>query len=105
MNWSVPVMMALIFAAIGVSIIATTWIRAKHGYPLENSDGSVSTKLADTNAKLEAENKELKRQVSQLLERVSVLERIATDPAERTAREIEALRDVPLAIERDPTKA
>jgi cell division protein FtsB len=101
MNWSVLVMLALIFAAIGVSIVATTWIRAKHGYPLENADGTTSTKLADTNAKLEAENKELKQQVSQLLERVSVLERIATDPAERTAREIEALRDVPLAIDRE----
>jgi hypothetical protein len=28
-----------------------------------------------------------------LEERIAVLERIATDPAERTAREIEALRD------------
>ena len=32
-------------------------------------------------------------QVSRLEERIAVLERIATDPAERTAREIEALRD------------
>jgi hypothetical protein len=99
MNWSVPVMMALIFTAIAVSIIATTWIRAKHGYPLENADGTTSPKLAEANARLDAENKELKQHVGQLLERVAVLERIATDPAERTAREIESLRTLPPELE------
>ena len=39
------------------------------------------------------ENERLTGQVSRLEERIAVLERIATDPAERTAREIEALRD------------
>ncbi|MDQ4086502.1 MAG: hypothetical protein M3177_00575 [Pseudomonadota bacterium] len=41
---------------------------------------------------LETENAALKRQVGRLEERLAVLERIATDPAERTAREIESLR-------------
>ena len=39
-----------------------------------------------------AENAELKQQLKQLQERMAVMERIATDPAERTAREIESLR-------------
>jgi hypothetical protein len=39
------------------------------------------------------ENAGLKGQVSRLEERIAVLERIATDPAERTAREIEQLRN------------
>ena len=39
------------------------------------------------------ENDKLTGQVGRLEERIAVLERIATDPAERTAREIEALRD------------
>ena len=39
------------------------------------------------------ENEQLHGKVSRLEERIAVLERIATDPAERTAREIEALRD------------
>ena len=39
-----------------------------------------------------AENAHLKGQVGRLEERLAVLERIATDPAERTAREIESLR-------------
>ena len=41
---------------------------------------------------LSAENAHLKGQVGRLEERIAVLERIATDPAERTAREIEQLR-------------
>jgi len=41
---------------------------------------------------LTQENSGLKGQVSRLEERIAVLERIATDPAERTAREIEQLR-------------
>jgi hypothetical protein len=38
------------------------------------------------------ENTGLRDKVSRLEERLAVLERIATDPAERTAREIEQLR-------------
>ena len=38
---------------------------------------------------------QLKHDVGKLLDRIAVLERIATDPAERTAREIEALRALP----------
>ena len=41
---------------------------------------------------LSAENSNLKGQVGRLEERIAVLERIATDPAERTSREIEQLR-------------
>jgi hypothetical protein len=38
------------------------------------------------------ENGTLKTLIARTEERISVLERIATDPAERTAREIENLR-------------
>jgi hypothetical protein len=41
---------------------------------------------------LSHENAGLKGQLGRLEERLAVLERIATDPAERTAREIEHLR-------------
>lgn len=41
------------------------------------------------------EMEQLKHDVTRLLDRIAVLERIATDPAERTAREIEALRTLP----------
>jgi hypothetical protein len=41
---------------------------------------------------LSAENERLTGQISRLEERIAVLERIATDPAERVAREIDSLR-------------
>lgn len=44
---------------------------------------------------VDAEADELRKLVKVLQERVGVLETIATDPAERTAREIEALRALP----------
>ena len=41
---------------------------------------------------LSNENAGLKGQIGRLEERIAVLERIAVDPAERTAREIDGLR-------------
>ena len=43
---------------------------------------------------LSEENERLAGQIGRLQERLSVVERIVTDPAERTARAIEALREV-----------
>ena len=75
----------------------TTWVRAKHGYPLSDKKGQLVGRDGDLTTSrqtelLKVENDRLNGQVSRLEERIAVLERIATDPAERTAREIEALR-------------
>jgi hypothetical protein len=58
--------------------------------------------FADTQAKpvktlksIDEENERLRSLVTKLQERVATLETIATDPAERTAREIESLRALP----------
>jgi hypothetical protein len=78
-------------AAITIGPIAwvvNNWIRARHGYPLQDRKGNVDKETP----RLREENQELKGQVQKLEERLRVLERIATDPAERTAREIESLR-------------
>lgn len=82
---------------VGLSLISTVgwlannWIRARHGFEpeVEEQDDKPNKKKLDT---ICAENDELKRQLKQLQERMAVMERIATDPAERTAREIESLR-------------
>ena len=75
--------------------------RAKHGFEPERwrdrkrrRDGDQGT-LDDARKVmlLTSENEKLTGQVSRLEERIAVLERIATDPAERTARAIDALRD------------
>jgi len=93
-EWLIPV---LIVGSISLSVIFTTRIRAKHGYPLENDSGKLIHKIVGPDeerkiALLTDENAKLQGQVVRLEERVAVLERIATDPAARTAREIEALR-------------
>jgi len=72
-----------------IAWVANNWVRAKHGYPLEGRKGELT---AREDPALAAENAALRGQVERLEERLRVLERIATDPAERTAREIEALR-------------
>ncbi len=47
---------------------------------------------AGREAELEADNRRRVREIEELHERLAVLERIATDPATRTASEIEKLR-------------
>lgn len=92
-GWLVPV---LIVASISASYAFSNWVRAKHGYPLEDDNGNLVHKGLGSDRKAEllaAENETLKGQVGRLEERIAVLERIATDPATRTAREIEALRE------------
>jgi hypothetical protein len=97
MGWLVPV---LIVAVIFGSKAFQTAIRAKHGYPLEDENGR-RARRGRTGGDIEAErkiellsteNERLTGQISRLEERIAVLERIATDPAERVAREIDALR-------------
>lgn len=87
--------------------IGKTWVRARHGLPdnsrrfrralarrhrgydeaADDLDNERKVRL------LSDENEKLVGKIGRLEERLAVLERIATDPAERTAREIEALRD------------
>ena len=75
--------------------------RAKHGFEPEQwksrrdrrREGDGSLDDARKVMLLTNENEKLTGQVSRLEERIAVLERIATDPAERTARAIDALRD------------
>jgi hypothetical protein len=69
--------------------VANNWIRARHGYPLQDRKGHVAN---TETPRLREENEALRQNVQRLEERLRVLERIATDPAERTAREIDALR-------------
>ena len=105
MGWMVPVG---VVAAISARGAFTTWVKVKHGYSLDEDRAQVTRRRNRRVAKyfvgsdmeqdrkvelLTNENERLNGQVSRLEERLAVLERIATDPAERTAREIEALRD------------
>jgi hypothetical protein len=96
MSWGGPGFVIAIIAITTFGWLASTWIRAKHGYPIENEwMGMTAKEDPKAERKIELltnENERLNGQVSRLEERIAVLERIATDPAERTAREIDSLR-------------
>ncbi|HYE27279.1 MAG TPA: hypothetical protein VEA61_03455 [Allosphingosinicella sp.] len=96
MSWEGPEFVIAIIAISTFGWIMSSWIRARHGYPLEN-EWRGTTRKEDPEAarrieSLTGENSALKGQIGRLEERIAVLERIATDPAERTAREIDSLR-------------
>jgi hypothetical protein len=76
--------------------LINNWIRAKHGYALEDEWGGKTDKIGpDADRKialLTNENESLVGKIGHLEERISVLERIATDRGTQLADEIEALR-------------
>ena len=76
--------------------IVTSWIRAKHGYPLEGEWGG-TVKKGDPQGErkielLSSENERLTGQVDRLQERIAVLERIVTEQPARLTAEIDSLR-------------
>lgn len=99
MSWGGP---GFVIAIIALSILgwmATTWIRAKHGYPIENEwGGTVHRNDPDADRKialLSDDNAKLSEKIVRLEDRISVLERIATDGnggAAQLADKIEQLR-------------
>ncbi|WP_373492036.1 hypothetical protein [Parasphingorhabdus sp.] len=100
MDWGSPETIIAIIAVSYAGWIINNWIRAKHGYDLEDEWGGKTGKSAKTSPDeqrkielLSNENAELVGKIDRLQERLQVLERIATDPARRTADEIEALRE------------
>lgn len=97
MNFGGPSFVIAIVLICTAGWVINNWIRARHGYPLENEWSGVTHRDGEPakNRQIELlsnENADLKGQIGRLEERLAVLERIATDPAARTAREIENLR-------------
>ena len=80
------------------AILATAWVavtvmRTWFSPDVAETGGTgADVAEAEENARLAHENETLRLTTRRLEERIAVLERIATDPAERTAREIDNLR-------------
>jgi hypothetical protein len=95
--------------ALGAWLI-NNWIRAKHGFPIEDSWGRKVEPAANAeNLRLKAENRELNDKLDAMQDRMIVLEKIVTDRGYSLAEEIEALRHdrrldegagVPLGLEK-----
>jgi hypothetical protein len=95
MPFNNPAFVITIVALCMGAWVITTYIRARHGYPLSDDWGNPvhPVKPEDQATKaLAAENEQLRATIGRLEDRLKVLERIATDPSERVSREIEDLR-------------
>jgi hypothetical protein len=97
MDWGGPEFVLAIIAISTIGWVLTTWIRARHGYPVENELGGRTHQgeLPPAQRQLDllaGENAALKAQLARQEERLATLERIATDPARRIEAQIEALR-------------
>ena len=91
-----PLLGVLGVLAIG-GWIFTTWLRIKHGYPLEDSLGqTVYPRLNDETVErvklLSTENAQLRAELGSIKDRLATVERIVTDDSHRLTQEIEALR-------------
>ncbi len=76
--------------------VFTTWLRVRHGYPLEGQWGQkhepgVNRESAERIKLLSHENAQLRAQLGSVSDRLESLERIATDEPSRLAREIDSL--------------
>lgn len=86
--------------------LINNWIRAKHGYELEDEWGGKTAKGASEEAsaetqRLKTENRELNDKLDSMQDRMIVLEKIVTDRGYSLSEEIEALRDVPAKADTD----
>lgn len=93
--------------ACAIAWVINTWIRARHGYPLENSWGkAVYPKTGEGDGerfrRMGEENASLRAELATVKDRLATVERIVTDSGYRLTNQIEALRDPPRAdIRRD----
>ena len=90
---------SFVIAIIAVSTggwLINNWIRARHGYSLENEWGGMTepTDSAETK-RLREENRALHDKLDTMQDRMVVLEKIVTDRGDSLREEIEALRDTP----------
>lgn len=88
--------------------LINNWIRAKHGYELEDEWGgktarNISPEASAEAERLKSENRELNDKLDTMQDRMIVLEKIVTDRGYSLSEEIEALRDVPVKTDTNTT--
>jgi hypothetical protein len=88
MDEDLAAFIGIMTAMLLTAALVYSWIRSR-GQARKGEESLEATRQVEL---LSNENAGLKGQVGRLEERIAVLERIATDSAGRTAREIEQLR-------------
>lgn len=77
--------------------VITTWMRIKHGYPLDGAWGQklypkTSSEEIERIKLLSEENAQLRAELSSIKDRLANVERIVTDSGYQLTHQIEALR-------------
>ncbi|MBW8742903.1 MAG: hypothetical protein JF628_00890 [Sphingomonas sp.] len=89
---------AFILGGIGIAAwVFTTWLRIKHGYPLENAWGhavypKTNSEQIERMKLLTTENAQLRAELGSVKDRLAAVERIVTDRSFSLEHEIEQLR-------------
>jgi len=91
-----PLIAVIVMAGV-LGWVTTTWLRIKHGYPLESTWGQAVYPKTDQEAMeriklLSTENAQLRAELGSIKDRLATVERIVTDDSHRLTQEIEALR-------------
>lgn len=91
-----PVIGLIVVAAVAGWVI-TTWMRIRHGYPLDGAWGQAVYPRKDDETiervkLLTQENAQLRAEIGAIKDRLANVERIVTDEAHMLTREIEQLR-------------
>ena len=92
---AVPYIAIIVAVSVGGWVL-TTWLKIKHGYPLETSWGTPLHPKTDREAAeriklLTNENAQLRAEMGSLKDRLETVERIVTDQPSRLEREIDNL--------------
>jgi cell division protein FtsB len=88
----IAVFIVVMTLLVATAVLVLNWMRGRHRLAELQAAAAQRPEAAREIELLSSENVGLKGKIGRLEERLAVLERIATDPAERTAREIESLR-------------
>ena len=93
----VPMVAVVSLTGVGGWVI-TTWMRIKHGYPLDGAWGQklypkTSSEEIERIKLLSQENAQLRAELSSVKDRMANVERIVTDSGYQLNHQIEALRE------------
>lgn len=91
-----PMIAVIVSVAIGGWVV-NTWLRIKHGYPLDGAWGQAvypkkDEELMERIKLISTENAQLRAELGSIKDRLANVERIVTDDGHRITQEIEALR-------------
>lgn len=83
--------------SMSIAWVINTWLRVRHGYPLENSWGKAiypqkNDEAVERVKLLSQENAQLRAELGSLKDRLASVERIVTDSGYQLTHEIERLR-------------